>query len=264
MLDHLAGKDYRFVRLDELLDGEESKQEIFLRASQVGYAPTDEKVAVAFSKAPLPESFTVVDAESGASIFTGKAGSLPGERWGAFEHHAELDFTPLARPGRYVLRLGDARSLPFTLGESVLAELPDQLLEFMRQQRCGYNPWLGVKCHQHDGRTAYGPRPAGTPVDAVGGWHDAGDLLKYHMTSGNATAQMLLAYILAGGNTTGGSHLADRVDAGGDPETKRRARPTRRGPLGPGVDAQAPPRRRRALPPGGRRPRSYRLPIAPE
>ena len=29
-----------------------------------------------------------------------------------------------------------------------------------------------------------------------GGWHDAGDLLKYLLTSGNATAQMLLAYRL--------------------------------------------------------------------
>jgi hypothetical protein len=87
----------------------------------------------------------------------------------------------------------------------------------MRQQRCGYNPWLRVKCHRHDGRTAYGPQPAGSVIDAVGGWHDAGDLLKYHMTSGNATAQMLLAYALGGGKGAGGSRFADRVDANGDP-----------------------------------------------
>ena len=95
-----------------------------------------------------------------------------------------------------MIRLGEARSLPFGVGGRVLAELPDQLLEFMRQQRCGYNPWLRVKCHQLDGRTAYGPLPAGTQIDARGGWHDAGDLLKYHLTSGNATAQMLLAHAL--------------------------------------------------------------------
>ena len=35
-----------------------------------------------------------------------------------------------------------------------------------------------------------------SPLDARGGWHDAGDLLKYLLTSGNATAQMLLAYEL--------------------------------------------------------------------
>src|SRR2546422_2101705 len=72
-----------------------------------------------------------------------------------------------------------------------------QLLEFMRQQRCGYNPWLDAVCHRFDGRSAYGPMPAGTYVDATGGWHDAGDQLKYLLTASNATAQMLLAYLLA-------------------------------------------------------------------
>jgi hypothetical protein len=37
------------------------------------------------------------------------------------------------------------------------------------------------------------------------------------MTSGNATAQMLLAYALGGGKGAGGSQFADRVDANGDP-----------------------------------------------
>src|SRR5207237_5590822 len=85
---------------------------------------------------------------------------------------------------------------PFTIGEGVCAELPDQLLEFMRQQRCGYNPWLDAVCHPLDGRTAYGPLTNGTYLDSRGGWHDAADLLKYLLTSGNATAQMLLAYEL--------------------------------------------------------------------
>src|SRR5688500_8132036 len=64
----------------------------------------------------------------------------------------------------------------------------------MRQQRCGYNPWLDAVCHSLDGRTAYGPLPAGTYLNASGGWHDAGDLLKYLLTSSNSTAQLLLAY----------------------------------------------------------------------
>ena len=115
-----------------------------------------------------------------------------------------------------MLQLGEAKSLPFVIGDEALAKLPDQLLEFMRQQRCGYNPWLGVKCHQHDGRTAYGPLPAGTPTDAIGGWHDAGDMLKYHMTSGNATAQMLLAHAIFRRDAPEGSAFPDRVDARGD------------------------------------------------
>ena len=45
--------------------------------------------------------------------------------------------------------------------------------------------------------------PPGTYVDATGGWHDAGDLLKYLLTSSNATAQMLLAYQLGTQSTSG-------------------------------------------------------------
>jgi endoglucanase len=67
----------------------------------------------------------------------------------------------------------------------------------MRQQRCGYNPFVGAACHIHDGRTAFGPQPPGTYVDATGGWHDAGDQLKYLLTASNATAQMLLAFQLS-------------------------------------------------------------------
>jgi endoglucanase len=198
------------------------RAEVFLRASQVGYGPRDTKVALAFSGSPLPDAFAVIDADNGASVFTGKTLPLPGERWGAFDHQAELDFTGFARPGRYKLQLGEARSLPFDIGELALAGLPDQLLDFMRQQRCGYNPWLGTKCHQLDGRTAFGPLPSGTPIDARGGWHDAGDLLKYHMTSGNATAQMLLAYSLSDRLAPKATRFPDRVNALGDPGSNGR------------------------------------------
>ena len=176
--------------------GDEGK--VFVCASQVGYEPADLKVGMAFSDARVEDRFAVVDAGTGETVFEGKANDLAGERWGQFDHQAELDFSELKSPGRYVLRVGETASLPFEIGPRARAELPDQFLEYMRQQRCGYNPWLKVECHQEDGRTAYGPLPAGTKIDASGGWHDAGDLLKYHITSGNATAQMLLAYLLAG------------------------------------------------------------------
>ncbi|HCL92802.1 MAG TPA: glycoside hydrolase family 9 protein [Candidatus Paceibacterota bacterium] len=187
--------------------------EIFLRASQIGYRTRDTKLGVAFAKAPLPAAFTVAEADTGKARFTGSARPITGVRWGQFEHHAELDFTALRTPGRYVLRVGEAQSLPFTLGAAAYHELPDQLLEFMRQQRCGYNPWLDAVCHPFDGRTAYGPLTNGIYLDARGGWHDAADLLKYLLTSGNATAQMLLAYELAEDRQL----FADKVNALGQP-----------------------------------------------
>lgn len=172
--------------------------EVFIRANQLGYRPNDAKIAMAFGKSPLPASFVVIDADTHTVQAQARAIPLPRVNWGQFDHHAELDFSSLKTPGRYVLKMGQAVSLPFTIDPRAYADLPDQLLEFMREQRCGYNPWLDAVCHSFDGRTAYGPLSNGTYLDARGGWHDAADLLKYLLTSGNATAQMLLACELAG------------------------------------------------------------------
>jgi len=206
LLDVLAAKGYEFVRVDELLAP--PADEVFLRASQLGFTRGDVKTGVAFSKAALPGTFSIVDAATQKPVFNGKT-KLVAATWGQFTNHVELDFTKFKTPGRYELRCGGAKSFPFTVSDQIYAELPDQLLEFMREQRCGYNPWLGTNCHQLDARTAFGPLPGGTPIDARGGWHDAGDLLKYMLTTGNATAQMLLAHEVSS-NRAG---FADRVNA---------------------------------------------------
>ena len=181
-------------------------QDIFIRARQVDYHTNDIKVALAFSKAPLPPDFKLVAESDELHVcFAGRSKSVTNAVWGQFEHHTELDFSSLRTPGRFILKVGDAESLPVQIGNDPYGELAAQLLEFMRQQRCGYNPWLGTNCHQGDGRTAFGPLTNGTSLDARGGWHDAGDLLKYLLTSGNATAQMLLAYELCGQKPDGRS-----------------------------------------------------------
>jgi hypothetical protein len=168
---------------------------VFLRVNQIGYRTRDSKNAVAFAGTSLSGTFSVFDAATGVSVFEAAATPVSG-KWGQFTHHAVLDFSGLARRGRFFLRFAGVESSRFTISEGVYSEHPDQLLEFMRQQRCGYNPWYDAVCHPFDGRTAYGPLSEGTYLNATGGWHDAGDLLKYLLTSSNATAQMLLAYKL--------------------------------------------------------------------
>lgn len=213
LLGFLVGQGYQCVRIDELLGPH--AQELFIRASQVGYARHDPKTAIAFARATLPKRFSVRETASGRELFRGRSKVLPGHTWGQFAYHVRLDFSRLTKPGRYVLQMGGTRSLPFEIGNGPWFRLTDDGLEFMRQQRCGYNPWLGTNCHQFDGRTAYGPLPPGTMLDVRGGWHDAGDLLKYQLTSGNATAQMLLAYQLA----SDAKRFGDQVDSLGHPRT---------------------------------------------
>ena len=184
-----------------------SEQQVYVRVNQLGFRPRDVKVAIAFARLPLPRTFLLVNAKTKEVAFTGRTTSISGV-WGQFDHHGELNFTALQKPGLYFIQLVndvpaikttqstgvEIRSTEFHISDRLYAELPDQLLEFMRQQRCGYNPFVAAACHIFDGRTAYGPMPTGTYLNVTGGWHDAGDQLKYLLTSSNATAQLLLAY----------------------------------------------------------------------
>ena len=171
-------------------------QSVFIRGNLLGFRPNDVKTVVAFGREPLPATFRVLDANTSAVVFTGKSVAVNGA-WGEFAYHAELEFSELRREGKYFVEIGSTRSVKFAIDRTVEGDFGDELLEFMRQQRCGYNPSLHAACHTFDGRTAYGPLPPGTYIDARGGWHDAGDQLKYLLTASNATAQMLLAYELA-------------------------------------------------------------------
>ena len=170
--------------------------DIQIRFNQLGFAPAGIKTAIAFSREPLPEEFRLINTATGAIVFKGNVTPITGS-WGEFNHHAELDFTSFRSEGTYVIELGSTRSRQFTINRTINNQLADQLLEFMRQQRCGYNPYVDAACHTFDGRTAFGPAQPGTYINASGGWHDAGDQLKYLLTASNATAQMLLAYQLA-------------------------------------------------------------------
>jgi len=168
----------------------------FIRLNQLGFEPIDHKSAMVFGHESLPATFRVVSASTGATVLTGTVKPVTGS-WGEFEHHAELDFSTLKSEGTYIIEIGSERSPQFKISRTINTAVPDQLLDFMRQQRCGYNPYVDAACHTFDGRTAFGPEPPGTYINATGGWHDAGDQLKYLLTASNATAQMLLAYQLS-------------------------------------------------------------------
>jgi hypothetical protein len=189
---------------------------LYIRVNQLGFRPHDIKIAVAFGREPLPAEFRILDSNSRIVVFTGRTKPVAG-KWGEFAYHAELDFSSFQKEGIYEVESGSTRSPTFRIGKNIHADTPDQLLEFMRQQRCGYNPFVDASCHTFDGRTAYGPAPPGTYLNATGGWHDAGDQLKYLLTSSNATAQMLLAYKLATESPRKQIYFADRFNNLGQP-----------------------------------------------
>lgn len=172
-------------------------QNTFIRVNQAGYLPNDRKVAIAFSNEKIGGSFDVRDSVSGKRVYRGRVQSVSAPAWGgAFSQYYELDLSKLTSTGKYNIEIeaANTESREFLIGP--YPGFHEDLLFFMRQQRCGYNPFLDMSCHLQDGKSFYAPFPDETFVDAAGGWHDAGDQLKYLITASNATVRMLLAYEL--------------------------------------------------------------------
>lgn len=169
----------------------------FIRLNQLGYLPEDPKSALVMSTDPEPISFVLETAAGDPVIkLIPTKTRLPG--WGKFTHQWLLDFTAVTKNGLYRIssdKKGVA-SRPFEISPAAYNGLTEKLLEFMQQQRCGYNPYFDIHCHQHDGMSFFGQSPDSTIIDVRGGWHDAGDQLKYLITSSYATAHMLLSYDL--------------------------------------------------------------------
>lgn len=173
-----------------------AQDDIYIRVNQVGYLPDDAKIATVFSKTKVNKRVSLIDSETLKRVKSFKGKAVTNGGWGTFDFYYEVDFSKINKEGSYFFQVEDNRSGIFEISSKAYEGYPEVLLGFMRQQRCGYNPTLDVYCHQQDGYSFYGPMDDTTFVDASGGWHDAGDQLKYLITGSYATAHMLKTYEL--------------------------------------------------------------------
>lgn len=172
----------------------EAKADAWIRINQLGYLPDTKKVAVLMSEEPLHlNSFSLIDAFTEETVHTFNT-LKPSGVWGQMQATFRLDFSDFCQPGTYYLKAGGITSPPFAINNRVYHGTADFLLNYMRQQRCGYNPFLKDSCHFHDAYIIYHPTKTGQPLDVRGGWHDATDYLQYTTTSANAIYQMMFAY----------------------------------------------------------------------
>lgn len=182
----------------------------WIRINQLGYRPGDIKIAVFISarKTSL-KSFDLVEATSGRIVktFENPRETMPLDQ---FISCYRLPFSEIDDTGRYLIRAGKTESPEFRISDDVYEGTADYLLNYMRQQRCGFNPYLKDSCHVHDGYEIYGAGDS-AHIDAVGGWHDAADYLQYVATSANAVYQMLFAY------SENPESFSDAFDASGLP-----------------------------------------------
>ena len=194
----LSFLQFLLLALLTYIPGGGGPEAIHIRINQVGYLPGEPKTAIVFSDARVKEKFELIREETGSSVLTLEPSANRAETWGRFSYYYTLDYSSLQEPGIYRLTGAKSRtrSGPIYISRELYASYIKDLLGFMQQQRCGYNPFLDLVCHSHDGRSFYGPMPDSSYVDVSGGWHDAGDQLKYLITGSYATAHMLQAYLL--------------------------------------------------------------------
>lgn len=86
--------------------------------------------------------------------------------------------------------------MSFKINENVFKGIADSLLQFFKVQRCGgTNPLLHEPCHLSDAtKLIEGKKIIFKSLDVTGGWHDAGDYVKFLNTTAFATYMLLFSY----------------------------------------------------------------------
>lgn len=161
----------------------------YIRNNTVGYLVNDQKIAVIGSEDNLEgQLFYLVNVENTEKpIYTGTISPSRGNDNTPFNYNFTCDFSTFKTEGKYKIKLADGTlSYPFVIG--ALNEYRNALelvLQFFRSQRCGNtDPLLHEPCHLND---------ANALIDASGGWHDAGDYIKFMITTTYSTIELITA-----------------------------------------------------------------------
>ncbi|KAF1715822.1 cellulase [Pseudoxanthomonas sangjuensis] len=172
--------------------------------NQVGYLPASQKLATV--PATAQNDFIVEHVASGKAAYTGKLGAAA--EWKPADRRVRIaDFSALAQPGRYRLRIdGLPPSDEFVVAGDAYAPLAAAAVKAFYFNRAGTaldaahagrfaraagHPDDAVLVHASAASPA---RPAGTKISSPKGWYDAGDYNKYIVNSAITTWTLLAAW----------------------------------------------------------------------
>jgi endoglucanase len=180
-----------------------------LRVNLQGYPANEPKRVLILSRKALKTPQLDLVSTSQQKVIATFTSHKSKTAWEPFPFTYEIDFSSFNQVGRYYFKLKneEVQSQEFSIG--AYPAWQNDVVSFIRTQRCGFNPYIKEFCHQWDGLSFFGTRPDSTRIDATGGWHDAGDQLKYLITGSNTTARMLMTYQMDS------SSFVDQYDARG-------------------------------------------------
>ncbi len=166
----------------------------FIRVNQLGYTPKAEKNAVYLSREKIElRQFEVCDAFTETPVMTSK-NILASAAYGNFASTFRLNFSKLNTSGIYYLKVNGVKSPLFKVSDYIydgLAEIP---LQYLRLQRCGYNPVQNAECHIEDGFVVDNPQQQNLRFDVTGGWHNASEQIKSVSLNAMTVIYLLFAY----------------------------------------------------------------------
>ncbi len=175
-----------------------------VKVNQSGFPPLASKLAVVPDTAA--NSFEVVDAVSGSTVYRGHLGA-PAQWTASMQTVRIADFSALSASGRYRIRVAGAPlSDPFDVQVGAYRALGAAALKGFYFNRSGtalQARHAGIHArgagHPDDkvlvhASAASPARPEGSQLAATKGWYDAGDYNKYIASSAIATHTLLAAY----------------------------------------------------------------------
>lgn len=112
----------------------------WIRVNQMGYLPVSKKVAVFLVKDTVDiKKFEIKDSATGKTVQKFELTENFGT-WEQFGNAVRLDFSSVETPGVYYLEANGVKSPFFHINKNVYDGTADFVLNYLRQQRCGWNP----------------------------------------------------------------------------------------------------------------------------
>lgn len=186
--------------------------EVYLRYNHVGYNPSRKKTIVVMAEKEIAgqswELKTVGKNSDGKTVLSGKFNaSISGKSDHApMSFNYIVDLTSVTTEGTYSFITKDAVAAEIIVKKNVYNWIVEEPLHWMRAARCGSKDCVDRgPCHFGDTACAVARREgihnnkwkmdeSNKMADCSGGWHDAGDYLKFSLTIGYATYFILRAY----------------------------------------------------------------------
>ncbi len=163
--------------------------------NQVGYISNQVKTAV---YAGTADSFQLVNAKTGKTMFSGLLRTTVYDK-ASGDTVSLIDFSTFNMCGKYYIKIGLKKSLPFVIADNPYSEVKTGLLKGIYYNRCSVldRRFAGEYAHKacHTDLVPFFENPS-KRIDVSGGWHDSGGYGKFSVCTSVTLGHLLYAYTL--------------------------------------------------------------------